>query len=474
MAAATPLAPDEAYYWVWSRVLQPGYLDHPPMVALWIRFGTLIAGPTPLGVRLLGPLAAALGSLLLYRAGADFFPRQPGVGFVAAGFLNASLLFGVGSVIMTPDTPLLFFWTLGLFAIARLLATGNGRWWLAMGLAVGLALASKYTAFLFIAAVGVWLLCTAPGRQWLRRPEPWLALALALLVFAPVVAWNAAHGWVSFLKQGGRLGAWQPVDALRFEAELVLGQAALLTPLIFAFAVWGTWRLLVAAWHGDHPAAAFLSVLTLLPGAVFVEHALGDRVQGNWPVVLYPSAALAAATLAGRGWVRLRVPAAMLGLAMTALVYLQAIAAPFPLSARSDPTLRQLGGWSGFAASVEGAARESDAKFIAAENYGEAAKLAFLLRTPIPVVAVAPRWAYFRLRPAGPLISGRVGLLVQPRERGPVSGSHEWRVLGPPQLVARAHTGRTAEEYLLYRVRAQDLAVGAILPRPPLERTPGP
>src|SRR5579862_2769325 len=37
LAARFPLAPDEAYYWVWSRALAPGYFDHPPMIALWIR-----------------------------------------------------------------------------------------------------------------------------------------------------------------------------------------------------------------------------------------------------------------------------------------------------------------------------------------------------------------------------------------------------------------------------------------------------
>ena len=65
VAAVTPLAPDEAYYWVWSRDLQGGYLDHPPMVALFIRAGTLMVGENVLGVRLMGPLSLALGSVLL-------------------------------------------------------------------------------------------------------------------------------------------------------------------------------------------------------------------------------------------------------------------------------------------------------------------------------------------------------------------------------------------------------------------------
>ncbi|MBC7802174.1 MAG: UDP-phosphomannose--protein mannosyltransferase, partial [Gemmatimonadaceae bacterium] len=74
VAAMTPLSGDEAYYWVWSRALAPGYLDHPPMVALWIGAGTWLAGDTALGVRLLAPISAAAGSLLLARVAEDLFP----------------------------------------------------------------------------------------------------------------------------------------------------------------------------------------------------------------------------------------------------------------------------------------------------------------------------------------------------------------------------------------------------------------
>jgi 4-amino-4-deoxy-L-arabinose transferase-like glycosyltransferase len=68
VAGIAPVSPDEAYYWVWSRALAPGYLDHPFMVALWIRIGTGLFGDGALGIRVVAPLSAALGSILIIDA----------------------------------------------------------------------------------------------------------------------------------------------------------------------------------------------------------------------------------------------------------------------------------------------------------------------------------------------------------------------------------------------------------------------
>ena len=242
LAATLPLAPDEAYYFLWSQDLQPGYLDHPSMVALLIRAGVFCFGDTPLGIRLFGPLLAAAGSVLLWDAGERLFPHRH-AGVMAAALLNATLMVGVGSIIMTPDTPLLFFWTAGLAAFARLITSGNPRWWLVIGVVMGLALYSKYTALLFIAAAFIWLVTSTEGRAALRTPWPWVAVVLALLVFAPNIAWNAAHGWASYFKQGGRVDGFDAARSLQFLSEFVFGQIGLFTPIIFGLAALGLWRL---------------------------------------------------------------------------------------------------------------------------------------------------------------------------------------------------------------------------------------
>ena len=40
LAATMPLAPDEAYYFLWSQHLQAGYLDDPLDGGVFIRAGT--------------------------------------------------------------------------------------------------------------------------------------------------------------------------------------------------------------------------------------------------------------------------------------------------------------------------------------------------------------------------------------------------------------------------------------------------
>ena len=462
VAGAAPLAPDEAYYWVFSRALAPGYLDHPPMVALWIRAGTAIAGQGALGVRLLGPLAGFFGSLLLFDAAERLWPRGPfQVGVTAVALFNATLLAGVGTAVMTPDTPLLFFWTGCLWALARLLHSGRAVWWLAVGLFAGLALTSKYTALLLWLGIGLWLIWVPSQRHWWRSPAMWAGALLGGMVFSPVLLWNAEHGWASFLRQGGRVDAWQPARAAQFLGELIGGQVGLASPLVFLLLVAGIGWVARRGWRDRDPACALLAALTLPGVALFLQHALGDRVQGNWPAILYPAAAIAAAGLDGRRWLRLRWPAVALGLAITLLVYGLATGFGPALPPGIDPIARQLAGWDGLAGSVETARRAQAAGFVAADEYGVAAELARALPAGVTMLGVAPRWRLFRLPPAQE--ADAAGVLVRRSGSGEPEGWREVRPIGDAQRFSR---GVAIQRFALWRVAGPLPSLPAVaLPR---------
>src|SRR5690242_17072958 len=188
-AAFTPLTFDEAYYWTWSKHLAGGYYDHPPMVAFVIRAGTMIAGDTELGVRLVSILLALPMSWAVFRTTEILFGGMR-TAASAAVLLNVTLMAAVGTLIVTPDAPLLVASSFVLFFLAKVLETGRGEWWLAVGAAVGCALLSKYSALFFGPAILIWLVAAPKQRHWLLTPWPYLGGLIAFAIFAPVLVWN--------------------------------------------------------------------------------------------------------------------------------------------------------------------------------------------------------------------------------------------------------------------------------------------
>jgi 4-amino-4-deoxy-L-arabinose transferase-like glycosyltransferase len=462
VAARMPLSPDEAYYWVWSRALAPGYLDHPPMVALWVRAGTAIAGDDALGIRLLAPFAVALASLLIADAAARLVPVA-GSGVLAAALLNATLLFGIGGATMTPDTPLLFFWCAAMAALARIAAGGGGAWFVAAGLCIGLALASKYTAAMLAFGAALWVIAVPGLRARLAGPWPWLGALAAAAPVVPVVWWNAQHGWASFAKQGGRAGDFHPARAAQFLAELVLGQIGLATPLVFLLSMAGLVLAARIVWRRREARWTLLAALGWPSVLLFVQHAFGDRVQGNWPAIVYPAAAIAATGLITPRWLRLRTPAIALGLAITPLVYALALWPPLP--PRFDPLARVLAGWPELADGIEAARQHEGAHFVAAEQYGLASELALTMPPGVIVVGIEPRWSLFALPPAE--IAGQTGVLVQSERRSEPPDPADWSAITPIGEAARMQDGDEAESYRLFRVTARAGGTAtAVVPRP--------
>jgi 4-amino-4-deoxy-L-arabinose transferase-like glycosyltransferase len=439
-AAILPLTPDEAYYWVWSHALAPGYVDHPPMVALWIRTGTLLLGETPLGVRLLGPLAAFAGTLLLADAAERAFPGRRAC-WTAGALWNATLLVGAGSVTMTPDSPLLLFWCATVWAMLRIATGGGAVWWLAAGLFAGLALASKYTAAFLWIGIGLWVLAVPSARRQLRGAAPWIGALLGVAVFLPVVLWNADHGWASFLKQGGRVADWRPERAMGFLAELIGGQIGLATPGVWVLCVAGV----VASVRRD-AIAVLLLALSVLPALVFLQHALGDRVQGNWPAIVYPAATVAAAGLTAHRWTRLVRPSVGLGVAVSAVVLMHAATGFIPFPPRADPAARQLAGWPELAVAAETIRQRQSAAYVVAEEYALIAELAWNAPGSMPVIGIEARLRLMALPPAD--LNGLTGILIRAEHRGEEIDPATWASAEPLGFVERGST----ERYRVWRV----------------------
>ncbi len=383
-AAFTPLTFDEAYYWTWSKHLAGGYYDHPPMVALVIRAGTIVAGDTELGVRLASILLALPMSFAVYRAGQILFGGVQ-VAATSALMLNVTLMAAVGTLIVTPDSPLLAASSFVLFFLAKVLETGRGAWWLAVGAAVGAALLSKYTALFFGPAILIWLVAVPKLRRWLVSPWLYLGGLVAFALFLPVILWNADHHWVSFLKQFGRAR----IEEFRpsFILELVPTQIAFATPLVFILGAMGLHALF---WRkvGASAARVLIDSMFWTIVAYFIWHSLHARVEANWFAPVYPPFVVAAAVAAhlvewkpqqrrladfGLRW------AAPAGIVMFAALIVQADTGLLSFY-RRDATVRSVGvGWRELAAQIEQVRARVGASCVLAPDYGTTGWLAFYL-----------------------------------------------------------------------------------------------
>ena len=391
MAGLLPITADEAYYWLWSRHLDLGYLDHPPAIAWAIRLGTTLFGDTPFGIRVSGILLSGLASLFIFEAARSLLKSEARA-LAAALLFNLTLMANVELLAATPDMPSTVTAAAFLFCLVRLQDSGNGRWWLWAGVAAGLSMLSKYSALFLIAGAFFWLLLSPRARPWLKTIWPWAGAALALLVFLPNLWWQTGHDWESFTFQFSRVVGHQLTA--RFIFEFLGAQIGLASPFIFVLGVMG---LIQARLKDD----LFLPAMLIWPGVIyFLVHALHDRVQGNWPSFLYPAFCILAASALGdsvwRKWcARLAAPVAALFLL---LVYVQALTGLLPLGKR-DPLARLLGsGFHPVADSVASAARATGAGAVLTTDYESTAWLRFY-EPGLKVVQLGEAYRY----PAAPV-----------------------------------------------------------------------
>jgi 4-amino-4-deoxy-L-arabinose transferase-like glycosyltransferase len=302
-----------------------------------------------------------------------------------------------------------------LFGLAKVLETGRGIWWLAVGAAVGAALLSKYTALFFGLAILIWLLAVPKLRHWFASPWPYLGGIVAFAIFSPVILWNAEHHWVSFAKQFGRarIEDFHPV----FIAELIPTQIAFATPLVFILGAMGLHAL---AWRkvGASASRVLINTMFWTIVAYFAWHSLHARVEANWFAPVYPAFVVAAAVAAYLvQWEPRRQRlvdfclrwAAPVGILMFAGLIVQGNTGVLS-GYRRDATVRSVGvGWRALAEQIEAVRARVGATCILAQDYGTTAWLAFYLQPDTCVLQQSQRIRWVNMPEPDPkLLAGKL------------------------------------------------------------------
>jgi 4-amino-4-deoxy-L-arabinose transferase-like glycosyltransferase len=282
LAPALPAADDEFYYWCWAKDLQLSYYDHPPMSAYMIRLSIEVFGDSQFAIRFPACLTTAfvVGAVLYLTPGRVTL------------WLAAVPLFTLGGILMTPDTPLLLFWSaylLWLVAVHRRLTPEPGEnsrlvpvlLWVLGGVVLGCGVLGKYTAGLAGIAGFLSFVVTGGWRKWIAGYI--LHGVVAFIVASPILIYNIRHDFQPLAYQWEHaMASGEP--GLKPFGEFVGVQVLLFGTLPFALLPWAVWnyRSLLA-----DPRLRVCLFLYGFPLSFFLFKAARGPLEGNWALASY-------------------------------------------------------------------------------------------------------------------------------------------------------------------------------------------
>lgn len=309
---------DEAQYWSWALDPDFGYFSKPPMVAWVIWLTTSLFGHEEWAVRLGSPLIHSGTALFVWAIARRLFDDETAFWSGLSYVLLPGVAFSAG--IVSTDVQLLFFWSGALYCFVRLLETNaSPKWWIALGVMLGLGLLSKYTMVLFVGCAGLYILAHKERWHWLRSPWLYATLALAFLIYLPNLLWNASNDFISFQHTADNANLGGKLFNLDKFAEFFGSQFGVFGPFMMIGLIWMLvrWRTTFA-----HPNLRLLLLLSLPVLAMMMAQGLLSRAHPNWAAVTYVGASIAVVAWAQiNGRMILIYASLLLHLAASAFIY---------------------------------------------------------------------------------------------------------------------------------------------------------
>ncbi len=284
--------PDMVDHWIWGQFLSFSYYEHPPMIAVLFRGLTLLLGDAELGLEVGAQLVNLLVLAGAYGIARHAFGPEAGLGTLLV--LCGMPYFTVGSIFLHITQPFMLSWLGALFCWIQWQQTRDVRWLWGIGVAAGLGALSKYIMILFYLGMMLHFLVYREQRsQWLNW-RIYAAGALSLLIFTPVLWWNAQNDWISFRWQLSR--GTSGADFGENTLDFTVGHWLLFSPIWFAAGVWVLLKLRERLRDGRSPESA-IALLSLFPLVFFTLMSLkGSIADPHWANLAY----LGLAMLLGR------------------------------------------------------------------------------------------------------------------------------------------------------------------------------
>ena len=372
------LVADEAYYWLWAKHPALSYRDKGPVVAWFIWLGIKMFGNTVFGIRFFGVLLSSATGWIIYMLARRLYDERTAFWCLLMALAVPEM--AVGSILMTIDTPSVFFWSLSVLLFWEALHNDKISTWFWLGFAIGAGFLAKFTNGVQLVCIAFFLLWVKQYRHLLISRQTIVMCVAFLLASIPIFVWNIQTGWVHLAALHSRSGVTNtfqinPDQFFRFIGE----QFGVISPLFMT-------GILVAAvgmfvkWRQD-PRVPFLLSQYLPIYALFAFFALNNAGQPNWTVPALVTGIIFTVVfwrgLAERHplWRWITISAFVITFAVTAVLHnIQNL----PVPAKFD-LMRRSEGWPDFAAHVQKARVDNQVNLLLGSDYQSASFMAFYL-----------------------------------------------------------------------------------------------
>jgi len=185
---------DELYFLACSDHLGAGYVDHPPLSVFILALARLLLGSSLFAVRFPAALAGAGSIFLTGLIARDLGGGRRAVCFACLAMLVSPIHLGMANF-FSMNTFDILIWAAVIYVFVRLTKAPHPRYWLLLGVLLGLGLLNKTSVFWLGTGIALAILLIAPLRKQLGTPWPYLSAAMAFAIFSPFVIWNIANGF---------------------------------------------------------------------------------------------------------------------------------------------------------------------------------------------------------------------------------------------------------------------------------------
>ncbi len=277
---------DELYYLACADHLDLGYVDQPPLSIYLLAVSRLLFGDSLFAIRLLPAFA---GAAVVFITGV--MARELGGGRVAqvlaALCAIVSPVFLAVSSIYSMNAIDLLFWSLSAYLTIRLLKTEDPRYWLGLGLVLGLGALNKISILWYAAGLTAGFALTH-FRTWFLTRWPYVAGTLIVLLFMPFILWNISHDFahVEFIRNA-TAGKYSGLSALTF----LTGQFGINNPVTFPLWFSGLLFLLFSS-HAKSFRTLGIAYLAVVAILLVNQHSKAEYLAPAYPVLFAAGATL--------------------------------------------------------------------------------------------------------------------------------------------------------------------------------------